>query len=707
MSLNSGSLNSHPINGSAFSIHFTGRLSDEQVVGIEQTLLATGEVISVKLTQRVYDTGVVSVGLSQAITETIYSVSVGLKQELYGGGVISVGLMQPLYHKTNGTGFTPAGTPIPAGLNSSPDEPSYWSAQVVLKGVDVSVNLTGVASIDNEEGAASVCTFTLKPTAGVVDLTQWVRAEVLFYYLKTDANSNPLVRYLLFNGFVDVPDYDVTSRLTTFTCTDELQRAFEGLTTAQIDAAVGGFWSKEVFDEDADKWSYAQDRMSTIPYYLDYDINRSLVKTEWAAKSTPDFTLNEAVIKDNSISVSLANSREIINQVDITAAYQYESYKARRVSYTWKMFPTVESGNFSPYGWKPVLNSMILQAAEEDSWVFYEKPHFTPWPPSGWYRGVVVINAAAPAVVGATFTLLKRYQQSVSDNQVVILKAEKSVQSLGVLKDTADYAVSATYSEDAEDFEKTEELTGSYKAELNTTVSASVSASGLTSFNSIGEADVDFKYNAYVNSFSERDISGEVEYDLSSTLVDNPRSAFESVLQVTQNLHKTNILKSHRGNSVSLTTVIEPNITRQSTVRVETDTVVAQGKVRQVQHVFDVSSGTAVTNIVLGVSRSTSVGVVDVDTPLNSSTIAPEVLLPPTESNSVFANRVRLGNYVQRIPNSSPIGVNAFGMQAYYDSTEFMINFPEISTENAETLEVSTTSEFIVEVPNEELTLNA
>jgi len=709
MALNSGALNSHTLNGAASPLfHFSGRLSDEQVVSISQVVVSTAEIITVTLTQRIFETGSVSVGLTQEVTETIYTVSVRLAQEVYGKGTISTGLTQTVFGTSNGAGVTPAGTVIPAGLNSPADERSYWTAKVILKGVDVSANLTGIISVDNEESSASIAAFTIKPTAGLVDLTQWVRAPVTVWYTKTDSIGAVVSSHLLFNGFVDVPNYDATTKLTTFSCTDELQKAFEGLTVEQIDAIVAGFWSGEVFEEDTDKWSYALDRLSTIPYSLNYDVNRVVVKTPWAAKVTADFLLNEAVIVDGSISVSLANSREITNHVQVSVNYGYEAFKARQVGYVWKMFPTVESGDYSPYGWAPVFNSMIIDAATQDSWVFAKQPFFTAWPETRWYKGVAVVNTDQNIVVGAQFRSVKRYQQSVEDGYSFVLKSDKSIDSLGKLGELEEYSITAEYSEDVEGFEETEERTGTYRAELNTVFSDGVNEEGkLINPVKIGEVDVPFTYTAYVNDYPQDNQIGEIEYDLTGSLARNSRADLEGVIDVVQNLHKTKILDSHRGNSVSVTTLIEPNITRESTVRIETAAVVAQGKVRQVEHILNITAGSATSEIVLGVSRSTAIGVVDVETPLDSTTQQADVLSQPTDSNNVFDNFVFLGNYVERIPDSNQLGDNAFGMQAFYNETEFLVNFPEISTENAQTLTVTTDKEFTVEVPNEDLTLNA
>lgn len=708
MAINSGALNSHAINASVEAqFHFRGVLSDEQFVGIEQAVVSNAEVFSKGINQRVFETGTLSVGVQQVNTETIYVVSASIAQELFGKEIISQGISQTNFGATDGTGVTPSGTVIPPGLNSSPDEGSYWTAKVILAGLDISANLTGVISVDNEESAASVATFTIKPTAGVVDLTQWVRAVVRISYIKTTPAGASLGEFLLFNGFVDVPSYDATTRLTTFTCTDELQRAFENLTTAQIDAAVGGWWSNEVFEEDTDKWSYSQDRLSTQPASLNYDVNRALVKTPWAAKVTADFLLNESVILDGSIGVDLANSREILNYVELAVSYDYEAFKSRQVKYFWTMKPSVESGNFSPYGWKPVTNGMVLDAATEGSWVFAGKPSFTPWPPSAFYHGVAVINAGPQMVVGAIFSSVKRYQQSISDAYTIVLQSPKSVASLGKLPVQEEYNMAAEYSEEIDGFEETTIKTGTYIAELNTLFAEDIVDNEPIAPSAIGEIEIVYEYPVYANDFSERAVLGETEYDFSAEVSNNTRADFEGFLDVVQNLHKTNILASHRGNSVSIVTLIEPNITREVTVRVETDAVVAQGKVRQVTHTMDIQAGTATSEIVLGISRSTALGIVDVETPLDSSTIAPEVLATPTVSNGVVDNYARLGNYVQRIPNSNQLGDNAFGMQAFYNETEFLVNFPEISTENAELLSSTTDQNFVVEVPNEDLTLNA
>ena len=699
MGLNSGALNSHALNAAADAPHFIGVLSDAHPVGIEQVILSTAEKITVGFFQEIFDTGVVTVNIQSQITETIYKVSTGIQQQIFETGVVSSNIRQVVFGTSDGTGVTPVGTVIPAGLNSPSDESSYWTAKVLLAGVDVSANLTGSIRVDLEESAARVCSFTVNPTAGPVDLTSWVNAEVFMFYTKTTSAGVVLAEYMLFKGNVDVPEYDPDTRLTTFSCTDGLQKTFEAQTRQQIDAVIGGFWSAQVFEQDTDKWSYAQDRLSTIPYSLNYDVNKQLVKTPWLGKVTEDFLLNASVILDNSLSVSLANSRSIINKVELDIGYQYDSYKERQVNYTWKMDPSVESGEYWAYGFTPVRVTQVTEAATADGWAFTELPSLTPWPPNGFYAGVVSINNDHEIVTGASFKVGKRYSQSVREGYNVVLKSPKSIASIGQLVSKEEFNISVEYSQDVEDFQNTDTKAATFIARQRALAGGGI----------VTRIDQPFTYEGFTHNYPSTIVNGEVQYDMSSLVVANTRADFEQSATVVKNLHKTSMLASHRQNSVSCRTLIEPNITTESTVRVDTFAVKAKGKVRQVTHTMNIDEGSAITDVVIGVSRSTGVGIPDVETALPDVTVALDTLLPPTDSNGAINNYVILGNYVQADPNSVQIGRNATGMQAYYTATgtDFVVNFPEISQENVDLIDSNTQQEFIVDIPDEELTINA
>lgn len=681
------------------------------LLAVENNIFSTADKVLSVVFNRVYEKGVISAGVQNNVTELTYAVSVTLGQFVESTGVAQVTFQQTVYDASGGAQTDPAGDTIPAGLMSygqatpvpgtPTDQTNYWTAKVLLAGLDVSVNLTGTVMVDKEENAAGVAEFTLKPTAGLVDLTQWVRAEVEIYYVPTDLAGVPRSSNLLFKGFVDVPTYSPQTRLTTFTCTDELQKAFESKTTEEIDDVVGGYWSEHVFSEDTDKWSYAQDRLSTIPYTLDYDVNLILVKTAWLAKGTPDYTLNEAVIIDGSVSVSLANSRSIVNTIDVGATYQYDAFKDASIRYSWGMSPSVPDGA-AHYTVFRLENNQVVEAVESSGWVFGSQPLFIPWPPTGWYAGAAVINPDRSHIVGTTFYATKRYRQYTNSEVAIKLYSPKSVESMGVLKDTESFSLAAEYSEDADNFEETVGVVGVYEAELNTRFADDVDGGevvGQESF--IGITDVSFLYTKYVNDYPVLESEGEdTLFDLSSTLVANTKDDFQSVLEVLQNLYKNTIIGSHRNNVVSITMLMEPNVTRQHTVKIDTYAVKATGKVKQVTHLMDISAGSAHTTVSISVSRSTGVGIPDTDTPLDNVVAEPGIITPAdTSSVSGF-----LSTWFQAKQGGTPTN---FGMRAYYNHSEFLVNFPAIGSEAVNEVTDSTSKDFIVNVPDEELILNA
>ncbi len=58
---------------------------------------------------------------------------------------------------------------------------------------------------------------------------------------------------------------------------------------AGVAATVGGYYSPVIFDETADGWQQAQDRLSTQQAAYDLDVSGTGRLTDWVPKATADF----------------------------------------------------------------------------------------------------------------------------------------------------------------------------------------------------------------------------------------------------------------------------------------------------------------------------------------------------------------------------------------------------------------------------------
>src|SRR5574343_372028 len=136
-------------------------------------------------------------------------------------------------------------------------------------------------------------------------------------------------------GRVDVPGVDLNLGQISLSCTDDLQIFIDQMTREQIAAVVSGRWSPVIFDKGAAAWTYFQDALSTVPASVDLSPAGSLRRTDWASKTTPDLTLGEDDIFEQSLAVTFAQRSSIINRVAVDFGYRTPKMKAEgyQVSY--------------------------------------------------------------------------------------------------------------------------------------------------------------------------------------------------------------------------------------------------------------------------------------------------------------------------------------------------------------------------------------
>lgn len=246
---------------------------------------------------------------------------------------------------------TPTPDPAPTPDPTWPDEPgggnqpqppvtvdpghSYvWRMGVRVAGEDVTSRLTGQITIDREEGAAGLATFSIQLELGPVVPTDWIgrAVEVDFLYWRGD-EARSIRRY---TGQVSDPTYEPSSRVLTLECTDSLQKRVEAMAIAEIDALVGGMWSADVFQptEGRSHWDYAAERMSSRAASLDASPYGQLRVTPWAA-NTPSYTFGPGSTQYGTTSVELAQLDNLTNVVIIEGGYRFPRLWQENNTYQW------------------------------------------------------------------------------------------------------------------------------------------------------------------------------------------------------------------------------------------------------------------------------------------------------------------------------------------------------------------------------------
>jgi len=647
-------------------------------VTIQQEIFAETDILSATIEQVIYETGVLSAVIEQTITNTVDVISATIEQKVYEVGTISVDIEQVIYDLINGL----------------PRKPRNWQAFITLGTLDVSANLTGSIVIDAEESAAKVASFTLKPSLGIVDLTEWVNQPVTISFGYDDS---PEV-YTLYKGWVDIPNYDPNDRLTSFVCTDLLQKSFENDTQDNIKGKIGGTWSEFVFEETNDNWKYANDVISTVPKAMDYSVDLQLEVTDWASKDTPDFIYQSDCILDESLEVELASSRNIVNSVDLVFNYQYSGYREAVITYVWNNLPAIGSLEWTQNTAAIAENSQVIAAIEDAGWFAKEGMAFAGLPVSQiFYPGgnpVVWLNSRPNGITHARVSAAKRFIQNVTDQVTLSIKSPASIANLGEIKDKASYGVSAEYAENSEsNFLATEEATFSY---------SNPRVAGQTQV--FGEVD----YTKYVDFLDQSSSQGYTTYDNESLVVAGNRVEMNSALEVAREIHATDLLSKHRQNRVSFTCLLNPLLSRTQTIEVDTDPVKSRGKVSHYRQEMNIDQGYAISLVTTSVSKASGLGIVDTPS-VPQADIDPPIL---PEDPLAGGTNIFLGNCVANISNNPgltcEIGVDKFGKGSEGNGeTVFVVQTPEVVDNTTQDTVNEIDQEFIVSIPQELLILEA
>lgn len=667
-----------------------------------------------------------------------------------------------------------------------------WAAQVILNNVDVSSALTGEIQIDAEEGAARVAEFTLKPVAGLIDITQWVSKPIRISYLIKDSTGATTSSFPLFAGVVDVPEYDPMTRLTKFSCTDNLQMQIERMTKTQVKAALGGYWSKFVFSETADPWTYAQDLMSTQTAALDLDLNLRIRKTDWAAKPTPDFTFTEDSVIDASAQVDLVNARDLVNEVGINFDYRFERCYERRHSLEWTMAP-----DHLFFGLKSPEHQAIADAVTgagycfdmlKKNGVYYPStlpciptyPNLTQtkvvlsvtpltyslsmpavinvfqptsylkdytWSAPGFYTeplpnaqavqlpspyGVINYLADIPRFSMVRYFKLacrKRYTQTITENHFVTVKAPASIAAVGRINQQVGHSVEANYAGDY--------ITSQWEETVSTAVKHIVSINGVA----VGPAggtvaingstwveSVNLSLNRYkvaAPSVPDGNINDLYYFDRDKGVNDG-RTAMDVAYIAAKARAVWTILEAHRRTSVTFETTLHPLVDLPHTVKIDAgyspygtrqQVLVAQGKVRQVKHVLDITGGSATTEIKLAISKPIGAGVV-----FQTGTLLPTVKPQATVCQQLpfdynlyiwpknfYDDAAQVGLAPPVVPttsfNPAAIRTKFHGWNAFLQ--EFTIESPGLLEDNVTEKVINLSENVNVSVPDDLLLMNA
>lgn len=559
----------------------------------------------------------------------------------------------PLRQRVETTGSAQAGLSI-VTLDAA-NRAERWRVAVYLDGVDVSARLTGSVRVEAEEDTARIAECTLRPASGPASLFDYLGARLDIDYVPVSAAGVALGAVPLFRGRCAEPQIDPRSGVVHLQASDGRQTLLEALTREAIDAITpGGAYSALVDDPEATGADYAALRMGSLPASLDLDIGGGWRLTPWEA-GVLRATLTEADCVDGSLAISLAPRDSLVNAVELAIEYRYRRDLERRRVLRWQ-----EPWNFCQgLHYTNPNDSMIEQAIEGTGWRIVAAPSYTRLPPSGWVfcgtQAIAWINNQTGVATGFSAEVAKRYSRQVAETYTLRVEAPASITRFAELLRRGRAGISADTETPWGDDVTVPSWDGQDGADYY-----------LDRHNDVGRAGVD---------------------DAIAALIARAR---------------VTILASHRAHSVRCQIPLAPNLGRTDRVRLQTATLTAEGKVRQVIHTLDLGSGQALTELQLAVSQgggSTDDAVVAPAPPATTGAAEtpPRITLTSRYGQTAGAaayNPAWTGFTGNRVPPES--------LDAPTYPERFRISMPEITRDP---VQADTTAAYAVAIPEDPMTL--
>lgn len=502
-----------------------------------------------------------------------------------------------------------ASGPLAVALGSTYD-PVYvvrgkafnWRVRLLVDGVDLTGQVTGMIDVDLEEGAAGVGGFVLYLPPGPVVPDDWKGKPVLIDFISRNRDG-VITDKRLFTGKIEMPEWDPTWRLLACDCSDQLQQKVEGMPIEAIDALTGGHWSADLFEPvtGRSRWDYAQERMESRAASLDCSPTGQVRLTSWAAAAVPHVVFGPGTTLFESVQIDLQPLGAATNRLEIDASYRFPRL--------WQ--------HIQGFGWThPQASSTGI-------------PGFCQW--RTWTSDLPTTEMIEDAITGAGLQLVGR----VGGFKLPLSMGDPCGDGRPWRNTFDNLWLSANASGGRR---WVQQVTESYKLLLTAmggedeTTQVIARDSGSVAIES-SQAD-DWE--------SSKPASGQPEsVDLSDEI--RRSSALLTLLWG----GAVQLLSAHRGTTLSwqVPTDLALGVDLVHTLRLE-DKALAQGKCRRIQHRIDIEGGTAITTISVAISRGGGVG-----DPLTVPA-RPDTSLPPITGGSILATQLggRFNNPITGAP---------------------------------------------------------
>lgn len=501
-----------------------------------------------------------------------------------------------------------------------------WDAVIILDGVEILPEfIHGAIRIERTEGGASICNFTLvyKPGAGAQTVETLAGKPVTIDFQTVDGT------FRVYTGVVDIPEIDLIQKKIKINCTD---RRLE-LINAQLGAVVPtiGYYSSIIFPTPKDVAEELAQRLTTIPYSVDFDAFGVYTLTPKRAKLTADYVLTGNDVYDREPTVNYTSRDRIVNKINIKFDYRYPRLHHMQRRFFWESPIHNNICLMLLEGYTLAQRSMIQAAVYGSNWILRGDITWTPIHNAGWFCGV---GWATTVFTGKTVGYKKDMEGEFildsSGNKIADVQITGGTDYAPVFADGAQWDATTRWAQT---------ITETYSLLVEAPQSIALYGEVLNDTAYSSEDNTDTAnwedYKTFDNPFN---IGGlQTTYHVDAV---EGRGALNGAIVTALNIAKTTILNSHRDTRVSVNRFLWPEIDLKHTVLIDTAILKARGKVVSIIHDIDNGTTEAVTTIVLALSRS-------IGSQADSSFIVPAV---PVDTVDPGSSDIILGNHYGEDP---------------------------------------------------------
>ena len=252
---------------------------------------------------------------------------------------------------------------------------------------------------------------------------------------------------------------------------------------------------------------------------------------------------------------------EIINNVSLSLKYRYPRLRQRNRQFQVGNATFCEVVNHIG---EFINTKRALDNIDSSSWnVDQDSIGVNPMPPTNWYNcpptsGFIWYNINDPQewVLSVFYTASYRFAQTIIEDYTIDIKAPKSIDQYG---------------------------------EKNAVMTHSI--------------DIDYDVSEWEKNDIYKTTDGLIE-DANDYYIDQDGDDYESAIKTAINMAKTSILRSHRKNTVTFESFLFPTLDLKHTLKVDTDKVVAKGKVTSIEHLISVNKRFGSSTVEISFSTS-------------------------------------------------------------------------------------------------------